>query len=217
MIRVIGFQKILILIVLAAVLVLAALYNFYILKPSSILVERELRQNKSEISEVQTNMDNLVQGLAKFEGQKQKFETVRKYGFFDPQNRVQTKQRFNVMQKEAQLLSARYTIKPAQIEKNEKVAEAGYKIVNTEIDLSLEALEDGDIYNFLYLLNYGFPGQVSITSLDLSRDVEITQPLLRQIGVGEASGLVKATFRLNWRTMLPDETLSVSGQAEGGQ
>ena len=214
MIRVIGLQRVLILVLLAVLLGALFFYGMFVLKPEIVREQRELALNQSKISEMTANMDKLVQGMELFTEQKEEFEVIQKYGFFDPQNRVLARQHLNLMQKESRLLSAKYTIKPAVTEKNKIALEAGYKVLNTDIEFILEAIEDLDIYNFIYLLNYGFPGQISIKELKISRDQEVTQPLLRQIGVGKATPLVKAVFLVNWRTMVADDSLSISSEEE---
>jgi hypothetical protein len=217
MIRVIGFQRVLFILVLGFLVVSAFLYTMYLLKPSLLKSERELAQSRSEISQMSSDMEQLNLGIAKFETQKAKFDKVTQYGFFDPQDRSETRQRLNAMQKESGVLSARFSIAPAVTEVNEKAKEAGYKILNTKIDFSLDAIDDNDIYNFIYLLNYGFPGTVTIENISISRDKEITQPVLRAIGVGEAEAIVKASISTKWLTMVPDTSIEVNSEAAEGE
>ncbi len=212
MIRTIGFNKFLIIALLAGFIVIAFLYKSQMVQPALDKQERELRKEKREISEMTKDMNKLVKGMEEFDKQKDQFANVQKLGFFDPQNRVVAKQRIIAMQQESRLLSARYTISPAQTVPNEKAKDAGYKILNTDIDFSLGAIEDADVYKFIYLLNYGFPGQLIIRDVKLERKKEITQPLLRQIGVGEAEPVITATITASWKTMVPDDSLAVSNE-----
>lgn len=212
MIKTIGFNKAVLIFLLALFCVLAFGYTHQILQPGLIKKQRMLSGNKSEISRMRSDLDKLTAGMDKFEQQKADFETVQKLGFFDPQNRVMAKQRIVAIQRESRLLSAKYTIKPAESITGEKLSEVGYKILKTDIDFTLEALEDADIYKFIYILNYGFPGQVLIKNISMSRDKEITQPLLRKIGVGQPEAIVKATVSISWQTIVPDETIAVTGR-----
>ena len=213
MVRLIGIRRILAIVLLAAFLVILFLYNSVLMKPDIRQMQQELARSKAEVAEMGVNIDKLMQGIELFKSQESEFLQIQKFGFFDDQDRVEARRRLNLMQKESRLLSAKYTIMQAVDQENEKAQEAGYKEIATEISFELEALDDTDIYNFIYMLNYGFPGQVSITSLAMSREKEITQPLLRKIGVGETEPLVKAGLKVNWTTMIPDGTLSsVRGQ-----
>ncbi|HPF78370.1 MAG TPA: hypothetical protein PLF01_03660 [Alphaproteobacteria bacterium] len=217
MIRIIGAQKFLALVLLAALMVLLAVYWVYSLGPDIKVKERQWAMNKAEVARMTEDIDKLIKGIEQFAQQKDEFERIQKFGFFDPQNRPEARERLNSIQKESRVLSAKFTIKSAETEPNEKAKDAGYKILNTDIDFSLEALDDLDIYNFIYLMNYGFPGQISIQDINIARNSEITQPVLRQVGLGEPVPLVVAVVRLNWRTMVPDESLAITIDNEGEQ
>ncbi len=219
MMKVVGLNKILLILLLAAFLVLAFLYSQYVLGPSLKKQQSLLSVSKAEISEMTNNLTLLSEGLEKFELQKDDFEKIRHLGFFNPQNRVEAKQIITAMQRESRLRIKTYTIKPAVSITNEKSREAGYKVLNTDMDFNLEAIEDADIYKFIYILNYGFPGQVIIKNFSISREVDITQPLLRKIGVGQSEPIIEATLSISWQTMVPDEALSVSDATsqQGGQ
>jgi len=213
MIKLIGYNKLLLIVLLLVCLIGAFLYNQSILKPSLDKKERVLRANSSEMSEMTTNLSELSGNLQAFEKQKIDFERVQNLGFFNSQNRVEAREFITAIQKESRLLSARYEIKPARSDENKMAKEAGAKVLTTDISFDLEAIEDSDIYKFIYILNYGLPGQVVINDFVLSRDKEITQPLLRKIGVGEAVAVVNASLNVTWNTVVLDETLSVTDGA----
>ena len=218
MIKAIGYNKVFLIVVLMACLAVTFLYNQNFLKPDLDKKNRTLRANSSEISEMTGNLNKLSGDLQKFEKQKTDFERVLKLGFFDPQNRVEARQIITEIQQESRLLSAKYQISPAQSEENKMAKEAGSKILTTGIRFDLEAIEDADIYKFIYILNYAFPGQLAINDFSMSREVDVTQPILRKIGVGQAEALVKASLSVTWKTMVPDETISVTGNSsnQGG-
>jgi len=217
MIKVIGFQKVLLLMILAFLLSVFILYSNYIAAPQVTDTKKQLRTNRKEVGELTTDINKLVEGLKTFEEQKGTFEKLENTGFFDAQNRLKTSQRLKEMQKESKLLSARFSIGSVVKEENKLATEAGLKVLNTEITLTLNALEDIDIYNFIYLLNYGLPGQVLINSLAIKKEQDITQPLLRKLGSGNYETLVRAELQASWRTLIPDSTLEVEydGNEEG--
>ncbi len=213
MIKSIGYNKTLLIVILLGCLVAAFLYNQNVLKPSLDKKERVLRANSSEMAEMTRNLTELSGNLQNFEKQKIDFERVQNLGFFNSQNRVEARQFITAIQKESRLLSAKYQIKPARSDDNKMAKEAGAKILTTEIAFDLEAIEDSDVYKFIYILNYGLPGQIIINDFSLSRDEEITQPLLRKIGVGEAVAVVNASLNVTWKTMVLDETMAVTDGA----
>lgn len=215
MIRVIGVQKFLAMVLCAVLFATLAGYWFYVLTPEIKEKKRRLALNTAEVNQMREDLNVLTQGLEQFKKQKTVFEKIQKRGFFDPQNRPETRQRINAMQKESRLLSARFSIDSAKTEVNEKATEAGYKILNTSIDFTLDAIEDTDIYNFIYLLNYGFPGQITIKRMVISRNIEVTEAVVRQINSPNPQPLVTAVVQLEWRTMVPDASLAINIDKEG--
>lgn len=214
MIRLVGIRRIFAILLLLGLVVLLMSYTLVLAKPGLRKAQQELIKHKADIAEMTSNIDKLTQGIERFTTQKDYFEQIQKFGFFDPQNRVEARRRLNLMQKESRLLSAKYTIKQAIAAKSEKAAVANYKVLDTEIAFTFEALEDIDIYNFIYLLNYGFPGQIAIEELSISRDQEITQPLLRNIGIGDYEPLVKGELKVIWTTMVPEDSVADGGDQQ---
>lgn len=211
MIRGIGINRFFGLLVLAGLSLFLAFYSFYTLQPNLKTTELELNQSRTEVVEMTDNLDGLATGMNQFEEQKNLFEKVQAMGFFDPQNRQETRQRISAMQRESRLVSARFNIKPAVAEENEKAAEAGYKIINTDMEFTLEGVEDSDIYSFVYLVNYGFPGQILIKEFSVERVKAITPELIRQIGVIDPDPVVvTGKLKVNWRTMVPDQSITIS-------
>lgn len=215
--RIIGFQRLLAILVLSGVCASLYVYNNLYLVPKSKQAQQQLNQNRAQIDEATVNLDQIRRGLEKFSSQKEMFEKVEQYDFFAPQDRLLARRKLNAMQKESRLLAAKYVVQAATTEVNEKAAEAGYKILNTEIVFTLEALEDSDIFEYIYMLDYGFPGHISIQNFKMERTKEITQPLLRQMGTdGKRKPVATATMSVNWRTMVPDETIAITNENDGG-
>ena len=206
MIKTIGYNR---LIIIGALLVLGAglfFYNYKILQPETKKQKAKLSAIQSESSEISSNVERLKNQLSTFDKEKIDFAKVQSLGFFDPQDRVETRRLITAIQEDSELVNARYAVKPAQSISSDKLRAAGYKILKTNIDFDLEALDDVDIYKFIYTLSYGFPGQVSIQNISFSRDVEVTQPLLRKIGSGQSEAIIKAKLNVDWQTMVPDES-----------
>lgn len=204
MIRQLGIQKILIITTLAVALVVIYFYGIRTLGPRTQSVEKTLLAEQSEFNQTFNNLESLRNGIAKFEVQKDKFTNLQTLGFFDPQNRVDITRRLNEMQKESGLVSAQYSISPASTEKNQKAEDAGYKVLYTNIDFNLEAILDEEIYKFIYLLNYGFQGHVTIESLEIVKGKEITPSLLQQIGSGDVTSVINAKLKTTLRTLVVD-------------
>jgi hypothetical protein len=215
MIGSLGTQKLVILAVLVLILGAIYFYGIAILGPQNDVVDRQLRASQAEFSEVTGNMDRLVSDLDYFDKHKDQFKDLEILGFFNSQNRLEVRARLNEMEVESRLISSLYNANSAEVEENEKATKAGYKIVKTPIEFNLEAIEDADIYKFIYLLNYGFAGHISITELSLVRNKKITPTLLQKIGNGELVSVVTANLKIELRTMVEDPLASSALDNEG--
>ena len=204
MMKSIGLSRLFIILLLASFTLFCLFYSYKVGGPNIKKEKRSLAVVNNDISKMTSDMDKLSQGLTQFEGQKQAFSNVQRFGFFDDQDRVKARQLIEAMQEESRLLSAVYSLGPAESLNEPRATDAGYDLLNTNIGFTIEAVEDIDVYKFIYLLNYGFPGQISIKSLSMSRDEEITQPLLRQIGTGQPTPLIRAELEVFWKSMVPE-------------
>ena len=218
MIKTIGFTRFFVITLFAVFLMACLLYIYKITGPNLEKEKRKLNGVNSEISRMTNDIDDLSKGLAQFQKQKEAFYNVQNFGFFDDQNRVNATQLIKAMQKESRLLSAVYSISPARIVADKRASDSEHDLLSTDIKFSIEAIEDADVYKFIYLLNYGFPGQININSLSISREEKITQPLLRQIGIGQPSPIIKADLEVSWQSMVPAGRLPQNiNQSNGGR
>lgn len=217
MIKLIGLSRLFVIICLGALFVLLAIYYHFSAVPSLADSSKELRKNNREISKLSNDLDELKNGMEEFKGRQDEFVSIRdQYDFFNPQDRVQARRQLNVIRDLSRVTSAQYNIRPAVTEEKQSLRDAGYKLLNTPIEFTLKAIEDKDIYTYLYHLNYSFPGVLIIDEVSISRDAEVTQPLLRDIGTGreDIRSLVTARVTTSWRTVVPDPSISIE---EGGQ
>lgn len=217
MLNVIGTKTVLLMILLIIFSAGAYFYTHNIAAPGMKSDQSELTKNRSEIIGMQEEMSKLSQGIDRFESERVRFEKLQKLGFFDDQNRLLTKQRFTVLENESDLVSFQYTIKPAKEEFNQLAADAGYKIIHSDVEMTMGAIDDRAIYKFVYLLNYGFPGHVVISDFQIKKGTELSQPVLRNIGNGDFPSLVEASVKATLRTMVPDPSAEVNNPGGGYQ
>lgn len=217
MIRVLGARRIFLLLSLLGIAGFLAVVYFYFLLPQKDRAESDLRRVRAETMSTEQQLRTLTQEIEQFESQKVLFEKLDGLGFFNAQDRVLARERFEVMQQMSRVLSAKYEIKPAKIIEDELAQEAGYGVLNSEISVSLEAFDDIDIYRFVYLMNYAFPGHITISNLNIERQAEVTSDVLRGIGSGSATALISAKFDASWRTMAPESVLGTERSGGYGQ
>ncbi|PZQ43706.1 MAG: hypothetical protein DI551_11610 [Micavibrio aeruginosavorus] len=208
MIAKIGLKRTIFLTLLVVLLAGLFLSGEFIFKPKQQESEQKLNAMLSETTQLQSEVDKMRADFTLFQKQQGYFDVISRMGFFNDQDRVLARQRFDTMQRLSKIISARYEIKAANILTDEAAAETGYVLMESPITVELSAVDDLDIYRFIYYLNYGFPGHITINSLNIERKAEITPALLKQIGTGNPPEIVSAKMELDWRTMARKDQIS---------
>jgi hypothetical protein len=207
MIGKIGYKRSLVILILAGVLGVLFVANEYLFKPKVLQSRQELNVAQGEISTLQGELDKMRADYTQFEKQKNFFDVITRVGFFSDQDRVLARERFDTMQKLSKIISAKYEIKAARILTKEVDPESGYVIMDSPIAIQLEAIDDLDIYRFIYFLNYGFPGHITIDNLMIERKEDVSPDTLRSIGTGNPRPMVAAKMDMHWRTMARKDTI----------
>lgn len=203
MIQTIGIKRIIIIAVLIAVAGGMGAGNYLYLVPKNQKLERELRTIRGQISTKRAETQRLAEEFAQIQEQKNYFTNLESAGFFSNQNRVIASRRIEDIQGFTKVLATRYDIKPATVEQNKLAEEAGHVVLDSRISLSVDAIDDIDIYTFIFLLENSLPGHVSVRSVRVDRMAEINEAVLRSIGLGQPTIMVKGTVEFDWRTMVP--------------
>lgn len=212
MIKVIGAKRLLLLAVLLSANILLAAATYLYLIPQEAETAKKLRILRGEN---QTKREDINRMQIEFEqlGQQQdKFDALKNDGFFKDQIRSVAKKLFKDIQIESHVVSSVAAIKPGIIEENEEAKKSNYKLLSSPIDITVEAFDDSDIYNYLYILEQKFPGHLSVDKMSMTRVTDISGPVLRAIATGANPVLVKATISMSWRTMIKDSQIIVEEQ-----
>ena len=208
MIAAIGYKRALVLVVLAAVLGTCVFASYVLFDPKLVSSKAELNTLNAQASTLQSGIDGMRNDFALFDTKKVIFEKISRMGFFNDQNRVLARERFDTLQKLSKIIAARYEIKPANILSQDIPIETGFVVMESPIIATLTALDDIDIYRFIYLLNYGFPGHITISKLEIQREGEINPETLKSIGTGNPPALITAKLEMQWRTMARKESIA---------
>lgn len=202
---VLGLRRIAVLLSLLVVNALFAAVLYGYILPEKINQERALRSARGQVASLQSDIDRLQIEFDQLEDQKVRFADLETSGFFYGQGRRRAEMLLTDIQKSSGVLSAVASVKPGVFEKSVYAEKAGYKILSSPIEINIEAMDDLNIYRYLYILERVFPGQVLIDKMTITRDLDVTGTLLRRITSGEKPPIIKADLLLSWRTMIPDE------------
>ena len=214
MIKVLGFQRI---VILAALLALNALlgYAAYMLfMPQTETKNRELRGVRGQVSTLRADIDGLLIEFEQLDEQRAEFERLKAAGFFDGQSRRKAQLILEKIQERSGVVSAVASIAAGEFEESEEAAKADHQILSSPIAVRVEAVNDLDVFRYIYLIKEFFPGHVSVENINLNREADISGTVLRGIASGKNPVLVSAELSLLWRTMIPQEEENNQG---GGQ
>lgn len=210
MIDKIGPRRATVLFVLIGAIAVLAVANYLFLRPKADSTKLELDGVRNETSVLKKETEKMRADLAVIEKQKLFFDSITKMGFFNEQDRLQARQRFETMQQLSKIISAKYEIRAATIVPDEAAEKTGYVIMDSPIKIDLSAIDDLDVYRFIYYLNYGFPGHITIRNVSIERKAELTPTVLKNIGSGLPTEIITATMDLQWRTMAKKESVDAS-------
>ena len=204
MIAVLGFKRVVMLAVLVALNIVLALSVYMYMKPETQKKERELRGLRGQVSTVRTDIDRMQVEFEQLEDQKAEFERLAAGGFFKNQGRRQAELILNEIQKTSGVSKAIASIQAGEFEDNEEAKKAKHKILKSPIKIRLEAIDDINVYHYLFLVEHYFPGHIAIEEINMERSADITGTVLRAIASGTNPSLVQADVEMVWRTMIPE-------------
>lgn len=215
----IGKKRMLVLVTLAVLLAVLSVLAFFVAVPQAQKTKKRLDEISANKNQIAIEMEKMRADYITFENQRNLFDKLEKTGFLNDQNRVLTRARFETLQRLSKIVSAKYEIKAAVITENELSENTGYVTMKSPISVTVSAIDDLDVYRFIYYLNYGFPGFIKIKDLVIDRTGEITPEVLKSIGAGAPPQIVTAKMELEWTTMtkkssIPPEVLLEATKAQ---
>lgn len=207
MIRVLGAKRILTIVALLALNALLGAAVYLYLLPEKIGRQRELSSVRGQISTVQTDIGRMQIEFDQLAIQQAGFDNLKKRGFFGAQGRREAEKLLQRIQQEAGVVSAVANIQPGSVEDNEEAQKAEHKILVSPLKIQISAVDDVDVFRYLYLVDKFFPGHVTIDKITLERKANINNTVLRAIATGGKPQLVTADIEGRWRTMIPQKDI----------
>ena len=205
MIRVIGVRRLIVLVILLALNgVLASAIYLYVV-PENQKVERQLMRNRRQLSTLQSDISRMQIEFDQLDQQQGRFDQLKEEGFFSTQDRADAKELFGLIQKQAKVISALVSVKPGEVVDDEEAKKAKHKVLVSDVSVQIKAFDDNDIYHYIDLVQKTFPGVISLQHVELKREQDVSNALLRAIANGASPELVTANVQFLWRTMITEE------------
>lgn len=204
MINILGFKRVAILCALLAIncLILAGVYSY--VSPEKSTKNNQLKIRKSEVAVLHADVDRMRVEFSMLEDQKSGFEALRKKGFFNKQGRREAELVLQEIQEKSGVTKAIASIAKGEFVENSDAEKANHRILESPISITIESLDDSDVYNYIRMLQEFFPGHLSINNMSLVREANVSEIVLRAISNGENPALVKADLQMTWRTMVSE-------------
>lgn len=211
MIKVLGFQRIAIVAVLLGINGLLGFLAYAHFIPQTVSKERELRGVRGQVSTLQNDVNDLQIEFDQLDEQREEFEMLKKDGFFDGQSRRNAELIFEKIQETSGVISSVASVAAGKIEEDEQAKKANHQILVSPISIRIDAVNDLDVFRYLYLIEEFFPGYVSIEEMTMERTADIDGTVLRAIASDKSPPLVTAELKMMWRTMIPIEANDQQG------
>lgn len=211
MITLIGAKRLMIIAVLFVLCGLMGAGTYLYLIPKNQALKQQLTQIRSDISFKRSEANRFREEMAEIQSEKNVFKSMQSTGFLGEQSRLEARKRIVAIQSYSRVLSARYNIQPGVVENAETAVNADRVILKTQLSFDVDAMDDADIFNFIYLMENAFMGHISVTSFELDRVLDVNEVTLRQIGSGTPMILVKAKILFDWKTLMSREQAALIG------
>lgn len=209
MIEIIGLRRIITIAVLAAFAGALAAGSYLYVAPQSLKLQRDLNNVRGQIGTKRSETQRLASEFEQIQEQKTFFNNLRDAGFFSDQNRVVASRRLEEIQKFSRVLATRYQIDSAVQEANATAESIDHVVLDSRINVSIDAIDDIDVMNFVYWVENALPGHVSVRNIKMTRNGDISEGKLRGIGQGQAVIMVQGQVDFNWRTMVPKDSVEL--------
>ncbi|MDB5490516.1 MAG: hypothetical protein JWO78_365 [Micavibrio sp.] len=214
MIKVLGIKRVLTLAILFGINVALAAMLYLVITPAQESTDKELRSTRAAVQGKRAEVSRMQTEYQQIQQEKNLFGDLENSGFFGSQDRVEARNIMESIQSTSHVLSAKYNINAVEAKENSAAALSDHIILQSPVTVQIDALDDVDVYSFLYWIENGFPGQALITDITLERKQDIDENVLKQIGNGSPAVLMSANVNFAWNTFVPrDKSPVPSGQA----
>ena len=217
MMETIGTRRVLTLAILLGINLLIAAAIYLWISPQSDYYTAKAIDLKHKVSAARAHTAEMTTQLETVQKQKEGYQQLQGAGFFAAQDRGDARDRILAAQKFSRVLTASYDIKPAETDgASEKLKLAGQAVLSTPVEITVEAVDDIDLYNFVSLIKNGLPGYVAINSMEISRVHDLDEGALRDIANGAPPALINGKISYTWKTVTDATDIKPDSTAKTG-
>jgi hypothetical protein len=207
MMKVLGLKRILTLAILLGLNAMLAITLYFFIIPGEDQTSTDLRSTRSAVEVKRGEIKILQTQYQEIQEQKTLFGDLDHSGFFGTQDRVEARRTIEAIQHESHVLSAKYNINAVAVKENPLAMESEHVLLQSPVSVKVDALDDMDVYSFLYWIENAFPGSIVITNVTIERKIDIDENALKSIGNGIPAALISANVDFAWSTFVPKADL----------
>lgn len=212
MIELLGLKRAIILAALFAVNLVVAAAFFLLLMPMKDEADQNLTTIKSQIFQLQTDIQNIKMELQQIKETMPKYDALAGKGFFLDQDRFYISRTLEEVKSRSQLAGFSFAIDDIKEIKSADAAAAKRRLVASRIKIDrVISLLDVGFFDFMNVIESTFPAHVRIQSFQIRKQGSINEDALRRIASGDSSNLIQANLDMDWLTMT-----EIPSPTEGG-
>lgn len=159
---------------------------------------------RNQVATTKTRIETAKDDISFIASNKGRFDALMASDKLIPHTRRTAIRQMQTLALEFGLTTLNYNFQAAGTQGAEAVSSqpksGDYKLYVENIELTVGAALDRDIFAFLAALNDDFPGSVVILNLEMSRAPLVSAEALNAVSRGEDSKLVEGKLRVTWRT-----------------
>ena len=148
-VKYIGKKKLTFLVVLIVAAALLAAYSELFIKPTLVSDEKKLKRTTSELNKTKNDNLNIEDELDFTRQNKDKFEVLKKAGFFEKQEREIVRQSVDEAMRLSGIIGGNFKVSPPSCYINKDLKDSDYVLLASPITIDTESYEDVSMYKFL--------------------------------------------------------------------
>lgn len=203
MVDVLGIQRIILIASLFAVNAVVGGLAYGVLIPANSAKQTELSREKGQVASVRSNLTKIQVEFSQLEDQKAQFERLENTSFFASQNRREAQVLLEEFQEESGVVTAKVEIGSGFTSEHAEAGRSDHVILKSPLEIEVTAMDDTDVFRYVWLLENRFPGYVDIKSITLERSKQLDRKMLQEIITGQSPEIVSAKLEAIWKTMIP--------------
>jgi hypothetical protein len=163
---------------------------------------REITKIEGEISQTRQRLNLAQKEVASLGKLEEDYKAVLDKGLMEPQDRLAAERIIEAARHASRLARSetKYTIHPEKFQPV-TLGGANYEQSTSNIDFSLAALTDRDIFAFIEKFSADMPGRIVTDMVVLRREGELSGETLDKVQAGGTIALVKGEAKMRWITL----------------